>query len=330
MKKFFTTSFLLFTLLAGYSQELPYTFSYFNEPYEDLVSPISISGEDFWDDPNYFIEMPIDFQLFGDDVTSLSISGLGSQILINTEDPELVTTHALIPYLADIMNASITDVVSPISYKVEGEIGNQILKLEWKNVGFYYEYDELGTFSNLTNFQVWFYESDHSFEYRFGPNTIKSGDLVHIAHGAPIMILSEDISTQGATWSGFWSIAGSPLEPSIVSLTPDQFYSFEAQNQLNSEPSSGTVFRFSNYLPVNTTELEEKEERLEVWPTVANQAISVKSSKVLDYKIFDLLGKQVLTGRLNEGVNAVSIEPMPSGVYILQTSEGDQVKFMKK
>ncbi|MEZ4800124.1 MAG: hypothetical protein R2809_10190 [Flavobacteriales bacterium] len=73
----------------------------------------------------------------------------------------------MVPYLSDVMNASETEVVSEINYQVDGEEGSRIVKVEWKNVGFYDEFAANGTFNNITNFQLWIYETDNSFDFRF-------------------------------------------------------------------------------------------------------------------------------------------------------------------
>ncbi len=330
MKHLFTLIALVLLFGSTWSQTLPYTLTIFTEPYQELTESELLSGDDIWDDPSYLVDMPFEYQLFGDPINDLLISGLGSQVLTNTEDPELVVTNVLIPYFADIVNASIEEAVSSISSKVEGEPGDRILKLEWKNVGFYYELQELGTSGNTISFQVWFYEADQSFEYRYGPNTIKSGDLIHFANGTPGVVLAEDADIQGTTWSGLWSLAGEPSSVTPVALGFEEFYSFLPENQLTQEPSNGLVYRFANYTPVNTTESEKPVQKISLWPTVAQTEIFVSTTESQAYQVYDMVGKLALSGRLVEGVNNLNVSSLGAGTYIIQTEDGQRVKFMKK
>ncbi|MFM7725329.1 MAG: hypothetical protein ACKO7B_01385, partial [Flavobacteriales bacterium] len=201
---------LSFAFLSKLSaQTFPYGFSVLNDPYTDLLEPISISNADVWDDPFYTASAGFEFTLFETLTNTLGIISPGSQIVnLNEASPD--TVELLAPYFADIMTANDNDPVSPISYQLEGPPGNQVFKLEWKNVGFYGEFQASNSFYNTTNFQLWLYQNSGVIEFRYGPNTIKSGGLIHYFGTGPLVLLGDNVSFDGSGWAGLWALGGDP------------------------------------------------------------------------------------------------------------------------
>lgn len=70
---------------------------------------------------------------------------------------------------------------SPISSIVVDELGLQILKIEFKNVGFYN-----GSYSDVANFQVWLY-SNNAIEFRYGNNQVCSPASTFDKFSGPII-----------------------------------------------------------------------------------------------------------------------------------------------
>jgi Secretion system C-terminal sorting domain len=318
MKKSLLSIFAFSAISFANAQEFPYPFEVLNEPYADLVEPVSLSGNELWDDPEYQVPIGFDFQLFDSQISELYILPPGSQIVGSISQK---TTELLFPYLSDIMNASIDEAVSPISYLLDGTEGSYIFKLEFKNVGFYSEFEAQGTFGNTTNFQVWLYQGSNVIEYRFGDNTIKSGNLIHFFGNGPLVGLGQQVALDGSSWAGFWTLAGDPSNPTVSAIpTGTQF--FTAEQVLSGEPLSGTVYRFGT-LP---TSIEEEQTtasiELQVWPTLATTEIHFNAKEGEEYIIYNMLGKQVYQGIATSTIETVNVSNLAAGQYILKTETG--------
>ena len=318
MKKTILSIFAFSAITLANAQEFPYPFEVLNEPYVDLVESTSLSGSELWDDPQYLVQIGFDFQLFDSQISELNILPPGAQI-VNSMSQK--STELLFPYLTDIMNASSDEAVSPISYLLDGAEGSYVFKLEFKNVGFYPEFEAQGTFGNTTNFQVWLYQGSNVIEYRFGNNTIKSGNLIHFFGNGPLVGLGQQVALDGSSWSGFWTLAGDPSNPTITAIpTGAQF--FTAEQVLSGEPLSGTVYRFGT-LPTSIEEEERKTAtELKVWPSLATTEIHFIAIEGEEYAIYDMIGKKVYQGIATSAVETVNVTNLAPGQYILKTKTG--------
>lgn len=317
MKKTLLSIFAFSAITLANAQEFPYPFEVLNEPYADLVEPLPVSGNEIWDDPTYVVPIGFEFQLFDTPITELNIIAPGTQILGSLTAK---ATDAIFPYLDDIMTASLDEPVSPISYALDGVEGSYIFKLEYKNVGFYPEYEALGTFANTTNFQVWLYQGSNVIEVRFGNNTIKSGEMIHFFGNGPLIGLSQQVAFDGSFWAGFWSLAGDPTNPTVVAV-PSGTQFFTQEQVLNAEPPSGTVYRFGT-LPTSVEEVAKAETELKIWPTLATTEIHFNATEGEEYTIYDMVGKQVYQGKATSTVETVNVSNLAAGQYILKTETG--------
>jgi len=318
MKKTLLSIFAFSAITFANAQEFPYPFEVLNETYTDLVEPVSVSGNEIWDDPEYVVPIGFEFQLFDTPITEINIIAPGSQLLATLSGK---TTDVIFPYLDDIMTASVDEAVSPISYTLEGSEGSYIFKLEYKNVGFYPEFEAMGTFANTTNFQMWLYQGSNVIEVRFGNNTIKSGNLIHFFGNGPLVGLGQQVAMDGSSWTGFWTLTGDPTNPTVVAV-PSGTGFFTQEQVLNAEPPSGTVYRFGT-LP---TSIEEEETtastELKVWPTIATTDIHFNATEGEEYIIYDMVGKQVYQGKATSTIETVNVSTLAPGQYILKTESG--------
>jgi hypothetical protein len=309
---------------AAQAQVFPYEFSVFSDPYYDLTAPSSISNADVWDDPSYFVSTGFNVQIFDDITNVLGIIQPGAQVVSITEaNPD--TVQVLCPYMADIMNANDSMAVSPISYQLEGPPGNSVLKLEWKNVGFYGEWDAANSFFNTTNFQVWIYENAPIIEYRYGPNTIKSGSILHFFGTGPLVLLAHNALFNGTGWDGLWCVAGDPNAPVITSVPSGQ-QPLPGQ-ELNSEPESGTVYRFSL---VNTAVASTSTERFNLWPTTCSDYINLAAEHGTVIRFYDSVGREIHSQTITDNqTKIIDVSQWSSGYYIAKTSGGHSTRFIK-
>ena len=141
---------------------------------------------DFWDDPEFTAPIGFDFEFFGKTHNQIMLIGLGGVLAF--EDIYTVdTVDVLIPYLDDLMDLENFDqnLQSSISYLTEGNPGERIFKLEWKNSGFY----NSNTADNQISFQMWLYETSNDIEFRFGPGSIPNPSIVHEYGGPSIGVM---------------------------------------------------------------------------------------------------------------------------------------------
>jgi hypothetical protein len=308
----------------GQAQTFPYEFSVLNDPYYDLSAPISISNADVWDDPFYITSTGFEVTLFDLITNTLGIISPGSQVInLNEANPD--TVQLLIPYMADIMNANDSIAVSPISYQLEGPPGNAVFKLEWKNVGFYGEWDASNTYFNTTNFQLWIYQNTGIIEFRYGPNTIKSGSLLHFFGTGPLVLLGKDVAFDGSGWYGLWAVGGDPQNPTITTIPSGQ-QPLVAQS-LTTEPESGTVYRFAP-ITIGTSESTLRED-LNVWPSPASTILHVEVKPSSRFVIHDLAGRKMTEQFSLNGSEQLDISSWPAGVYFIETTSKKSMRFIK-
>jgi hypothetical protein len=302
----------LFLALTSRAQELPYTFSVFSEPYQHLQDADTANGNEIWDDPGYLIPLGFEMDIMGEVMDDILTIYPGAQILPSIAESEL---SVLLPYGEDIMDVgnSETGSLSPILYKTEGDPGARIFKMEWQNVGYYDEFANNGTFNNTLSFQMWFYETTHDIEFRYGPNTVKDFSILHPLGGA-LVGLAKNVNINTGTWEALWLVGGSPLDPTIT-LFNDIENAPDPSILLSAIPESGTVFHFDTGI-VSIEEASDAEAALKLFPSVVQTSLFVATEVYSEYRILDMAGKIIESGRINPGTNELNLETLSSGVYI--------------
>jgi hypothetical protein len=319
-----TVVFMFMSALPGISQNFPYEFSVLDDPYFDLTAPISISNTDVWDDPFYITSTGFEVTIFDLVTNTLGIIQPGAQVInLNEANPDSV--HLLVPYMSDIMNANDSTAVSPISYQLEGPPGNAVFKLEWKNVGFYGEWNASNSYYNTTNFQLWIYQNTGVIEFRYGPNTIKSGSLIHYFGTGPLVLLGKNAAFNGSGWEGLWALGGNPQNPTITSIPSGQ--QPLAAQALTGEPASGTVYRFAPII-INTSD-REGNQRIHAWPSPASDFIQVSIKPNAGYSIYDISGRLMLSRVAANNREQIEVSSWPAGQYCIQSEGLPTERFIK-
>jgi hypothetical protein len=307
------------------AQTFPYEFSVLSDPYYDLTAPISISNADVWDDPFYITSTGFEVTIFDLVTNTLGIIQPGAQVInLNEANPDSV--NLLVPYMSDIMNASDTIAVSPISYQLEGPPGNAVFKLEWKNAGFYGEWNATNTYYNTTNFQLWIYQNTGVIEFRYGPNTIKSGSLIHFFGNGPLVLLGRNAAFDGSGWEGLWSLGGDPQNPTITAIPSGQ--QPLSEQALNGEPESGTVYRFA---PV-VIDIDEwnGEKAIHAWPSPANDFVNIAVKPNTAYSVYDFSGRLMVSRLAVDYQEQLDISAWPAGQYCIRSNETRAERFIKQ
>ena len=85
---------------------------------------------------------------------------------------------------------------------------------------------------------------------------------------------------------------------------------------------------FSNNLLLNIS--KPKKPKLSIYPNPSSRSIKIQGIyKEQTYKIYNLIGAEVLRGSINFNEN-IEIHNLKKGLYFLKLKNGDAIKFIKK
>lgn len=315
----FLTTILSF---SGYSQV--YTFQVGNQPYQELANPISINNGEVWDFPEYEVNLGFNFYLFDTLINKIYFFNEGQGSVLSSV-PSSTRYHKMVmAFGAGLLDRGYgtSQSQSPLSYEVSGEPGTRICKIQWKNAGFYGDYEENGSMTDYVNFQLWLHEVTGLIEMHYGPSLITDFDINFGAPGPTVGLVPwYDNDEYNFSPECVW-LAGVPANPYLV--YSDEF-SF-----LNGMIPPNTAYYFTNTLTVNTGLV--RTEAFSVFPNPADDYIVIRQSSN------DRLNKTViirdLTGRvmlqknyIDSGEVSVPVGSLPSGVYSLLLLDGNKQIF---
>lgn len=300
--------------VASFGMAQVYTFSVSNATYGDLTGATSLNNGMIWDDPSFSIPIPFPFQYFGTTENTLLIeNGLGAAL-------EFSTT----PGFFRIFGATDEDVIdrgydsgvseSDISYKVEGTAPNRILKVQWKNVGFYGDYDDDGICQDFANFQVWLYETSMTIEYHYGQWSVTQPQVCLNYGTGPVIFLLDTYDSNTTAVTGLYDLRGNESNPTINS-DGNQFY----QASLDNLPMDGRVYRFSKN-DLGMKELAEQKS-VQVYPNPAKDQFTL-DLQVESVMLIDVNGKAWNPAKVS---GAYSLTGIPAGIYFVEAKSGEGV-----
>lgn len=309
-----------------------YNFTQSTAVYSDLANSTDLTMGMPWDDPALLIPVNFPFFYFGNSVDNIYIDyGLGG-VMVMGVDTINITASLFVADNADLIDRGYlsTSSLSPISYETTGTANNRILKIEWKNVGFYSELMLDSVSSDFVNFQIWLYESDNSIELHYGPNSISQPWLSYDGYtGTSIALVSQLNYFSGSPSNSWLNLHGDANNPSYsVRLATDTPLFFS-----NIIPN-GTVYRFTPFT-VGLDESQKVSTEAFISPNPVSNRLSVSNideMEISSMKIYDLKGQEVKS-TISTSINDIDVSELESGVYILQLigNKGmKQLKFIKK
>ena len=313
------TLLLFFCTSQLFAQDPPYILVTTTGTYANLENPTELTSVgDLWDDPSFTIPIGFNFEFLGETSNTLIMNDdfVGGSVGLPATFNGV--TSQLFAFLDDVIDRENSDpnLQSSISYLVEGAPGEQIFKIEWKDVGFYSEWDNTGTAENIVNFQLWIYEGSNNFEIRYGPsNIVDTTGSIYDFNGPSSGILdSFDLNTE--VFNEFWLLSGDPLKPSLVDI-PD-FTSIYTTDALSDMPMDGMVYQFLN--PLSNTVNFAKSNAMKVYPNlVSNQFFVEVNEDILSEKttfaLNDQLGRPIYNKEITNTKTELSLEGFPSGFY---------------
>lgn len=288
--------------------------------YTNLTGATSINGGEVWDWDDFPpVAIPFDFAVDGVEITHFAFFDDNFTLLTEDFDEEEFTGYydlfAALTYIQDRTYNS-GNSTSPLSYKVEGEVGNRILKLEAKNAGL--EEDPEADGHYYLNFQIWLYEDDNAIEIRYGNTNVTD-----------IEVLNEDgvffVGIAGEENAYF--LSGESTDPSYGEYTEETFP--QEGLTMDAYPAEGTVYRLAPAEVAGTGDFETV--AFTVYPNPASDVINLKRNGLTsgEYAIYDVTGKLVKQNTLGSAdVAQINIESLTSGVYVLKI-DGQNLKFIK-
>jgi len=330
---------LLLLAFCGFAlnvQAQPYAFSVSTGSYSDITGSTSLNNGMTWDDPEFTIPIGFNFQYFDITMNQIFISGwgLGGE-LSSTSSPTGIAS-LLIPYGADIIDrgydfnadSSTTGSLSNISYLLVGVVGSRILKIEWKNVGFYSELDDDNVSTDFTNFQLWLYEGTNDIEIHFGPNSITQPNLSFNGEtGTYIGLFPEYDNDNDLVIGNGIVLSGNPSAPNATS--ENDLYA----NFLNGTIPNGTIYKFTKSVS-GTSELTRDNDKFSLYPNPADNyfIISLDDAEmdIRSVSIHNANGK--IIKEISYSNSVIDISDLSPGIYLvhINTKSGNATRRLIK
>lgn len=321
-----TALFFSFFLITGtaLSQDA-YIFSTFTDSYTEFSDGTDVVDE-VWLEPQFVIPLGFDYATPGVVSDELTSSGVGGTFSFFDQFQLPETTLGVLEYIVD--GAAISgEPASTIQYKVIGEPGTQICKVQYSDCAFFNEvYSSEASAQNRMSYQIWLYEGSNAVEIRFGPSDVPQPQLVFDGRDGPRVTFVTGIPFENIDNAVYGTILeGDPQNPVLGDPSPPT----SEPPGLNAMPESGRVYRFAP----NTTSLNESiAAAIEIYPTLAQNTLIVKSgfNGRRRYQIHGLSGKAVKSGMLPKN-GSIDISTFTRGIYLISI-EGIKVaqKFVKQ
>lgn len=325
MKKIIISLFLLVMGISLNAQNCTYDFNVSTDTYQNLTNSISLNNGTVWDDPNYTIPVGFDFTICGNTYQTIYFSGFGSGGMLATSQNPTDNLAIISPIAQDIVDLG--DMwgtsQSPLSYQTVGSPGNRILKIEWKNVGFW------GNPTDYLNFQVWFYENNNSIAYHYGPSSV-TNTMAFEGETGPIVFFFPLINLNtGVLFETGYGLVGNPSNPTLVVLDPNNPPSSGSSNALNGMIPPGTIYTFT---PDNLSVESNENMVFSVFPNPAKNVLTFKTNTAFgkySVQFFTLTGQNVKTFSDIKN-NKINISDLASGIYFVKVTNAKGVSGIRK
>jgi hypothetical protein len=221
-------------------------------------------------------------------------------------DTALIIVDAAFTYLDSIDNTS------SISYTVEGNSGEKVIKTQWKNLK-----ARVGQTVNFVNVQIWVFQSTGIIEIHYGPSSSNNQSGFLTSNGPQVgMFFSRDNFTK--CYEKLW-VTGAPDAFKVDSTAN---YTFKAMSGI---PVEGTVFAFKPRFNAAGLNDADKKHPVLVYPNpVVSNNIFIREKG--EFVVVDIRGKEILRF---QGQSDVDISALGSGIYFLRNAAGRSTRFVR-
>jgi len=318
MKQILLISILFLSTINLQSQ--PYFFSQSTESFKFLKDSVSINNGNIWSGFQTFnIPIGFTFEFMGNNFSSIDFEATGRLIF----DPSHFY-YADMFVVSGMQDKGPSSSISPLSYKLTGNSGNQILKIEIKNAT--YQNDTGST----VNYQIWLYEENSRIELHMGPNNIPNP--INAFSLGPFSGVFNVTTFTPLTYIYGLSLYGDPLSPSDSTFTGAGINTFNIK--LDNIPPDGTVYRFSNDTVNTGINENENHNRVSVYPNPTTMEINIdlktNSADRHFIDIYSILGQEIKTIETNKDKIRIDIRDLTKGIYFIVIIDGDNRRRIKK
>lgn len=204
-----------------------------------------------------------------------------------------------------------------IYYITEGEEGDRIFKMEWRNI------PTLAQTKTNFNFQAWLHEKDNSITLLMGEienpvdSIVNSNTYIGILHNVTESNIGEES----------FLLTGDPQNPTIESGISYQ----SPPSALNTAPKKGTMYKIKYQTTSSTTKTKQYSGEVQVFPNPAKETVRVAlkepSTYIRDVKIVDIKG--AYHTQVNTQFENIDISGLKSGYYILEINTNKGISYQK-
>jgi hypothetical protein len=274
---------------------------------------------------DFAVLTPFNFNVYGKPVYGLTSYFTPSLLYFVPQDESDTELPFLMPFGSPLLQnrAMIpgSNQVSDISTVVDGEIGERIMKIQYRNAGFANEVATMGTANDYINFQLWLYEATNAIEIHYG-NYLVTNDVIAF-NGATgpsfgLFMIEETDFDEGDPNTAIF-LENDPMSPDLMRETENV-----DERSLSGMPPTGMIYTFTPVLDtteiVNGTEIIWLES-IDVFPnpTVDVLQIKVQNQQLIGatYALTDVNGKLITKGNAQENAE-INLQGLPAGTYFLK------------
>lgn len=316
MKKIYAA--LLICLLSVSGLKAQYSFTDTTGVYTPLTGADTLDMSLWtWDDDYVRFGLPFQVNVYGAWYDSVLIEANSTLIFYNDWsglDPWDVndTVHVIMPFGEFVTNFGSMDLMSkgggqsPILYEVSGSAGTRIMKLEWRNAGFYE--DTSAMLTNFVNFQIWIHEFSGNVECHYGTSYV---DAISLGGGTgPVVgIAPFAMNSTSSTYllgNGIYVSGSSGTETDVPNYT-----------LMNGLPADSSVYLFYNLVTVSVEEFSR--EGFSLYPNPATEFCFVNSpGNELTVTLFDASGRVISEQQsTNNSAVRLDLNGLEKGTYFV-------------
>jgi hypothetical protein len=307
-------------LLICYFSEAQYSMTTKMEAYQELDNPTSVNLDEVWNEgSNYQVYFNFDFQIYGQTYTALNVIAGGGISFPGLGEKQLFVYHT--PFGGYLLkDKGETNSISEINYEINGEAGQRILKIEWKNAGFV-QWFTISDPTDYVDMQIWLIESDNHIEIHFGDNQTAPS-----TYGYPEATSDSNPGPSIKFW--FDSCDNVLCLTGAANLPSYNFYSICNPNYyfVDGTPSNGIIYSF---IPTGSGGVQEfVSEKISVYPNPFTEQITITfSDEQINtvIKLLDLNGKAIRVLNISGIEYKIERGDLTAGIYFLQINNGKNI-----
>ena len=308
-----TLQLVLFSSIAVSTQAQVdgYTFSKSTATYSDLPAG-STQINSMWTNPftTLTVFQPFDIDFFNEATDNGDFMFTYRGQLVYT--PTFYAGDFVISGLGAELAGTAGSTIGEVNYLITGTSPNKILKVEYKNVGFFLEDPR----QSKASFQIWLYENGDIIEFRYGPrNLVTSG-------GSP-----EEIGI-------FWDQVGTSVKSIEVlgsSASPTVGHGTLVDGvHITDIPAINTVYRFT---PTTTDvkSINNLEGKVNAFFSQEGKQVKLEVTsdlRVEELEIISATGQRVYSQKSSPNKIGISTQAWSAGLYIVRinTSRGQALR----